>query len=92
MAVDGPNRYSFPSGDRGPGAHLGDILISWPAVVRQAVQYGHSEDTEAALLAVHGFLHLLGWDHAAAGEEVEMTRLTIAGLRRSDIEIAPHRL
>ena len=83
---------SFPSGDRGPGAHLGDIVISWPAVVRQAAEYGHSEDTEVALLAVHGFLHVLGWDHAGAGEEAEMTRLTVACLHRSDIRIAAHRL
>ncbi len=83
---------SFPSGDRGPGAHLGDIVISWPAVVRQAAHYGHPEDTELALLAVHGFLHVLGWDHAGTDEEAEMVRLTVAALRPSDIHIAPGRL
>ena len=83
---------SFPSGDRGPGAHLGDIVISWPAVVRQAAHYGHPEDTELALLAVHGFLHVLGWDHVGADEEAEMGRLTLAALRRSDVHLAPGRL
>ena len=83
---------SFPTGDRGPGAHLGDIVISWQAVVRQADEYGHSADTEAALLSVHGFLHVLGWDHSSGVEEAEMTRLTIACLDHSGIRIAPGRL
>lgn len=42
---------------------LGDIVISLPAVERQAQEYGHSHGREAAFLAVHGTLHLLGHDH-----------------------------
>jgi probable rRNA maturation factor len=76
----------------GSGEHLGDIAISWPAVERQAARFGHSEKAEIALLAVHGLLHLLGWDHAFAAERREMTRLTVAGLERSGIKLAPRRL
>jgi rRNA maturation RNase YbeY len=83
---------SFPSGDDGPGSHLGDVVIAWPAVVRQAADFGHSEESELALLAVHGFLHLLGWDHATKKEEREMNRLTLAALHRSGIALAPARL
>ena len=76
----------------GDGDHLGDIAISWPAVTRQAADFGHDVKTEVALLAVHGLLHLLGWDHARAAERREMTRLTVAGLERSGIKLAPRRL
>jgi len=76
----------------GAGEHLGDIAISWPAVLRQAASFGHDAKTEVALLAVHGLLHLLGWNHAKAGERREMTRLTVAGLERSGIKLAPRRL
>jgi probable rRNA maturation factor len=76
----------------GAGSHVGDIAVSWPAVVRQAAEYGHDEKTELALLAVHGVLHLLGWDHAKAAERREMNRLTLAALERSGIKLAPNRL
>ena len=76
----------------GEGDHLGDIAISWAAVKRQAAQYGHSAETELALLCVHGLLHLLGWDHATAAERREMSRLTLAALDRSGVELAPERL
>jgi probable rRNA maturation factor len=76
----------------GEGEHLGDIAISWPATARQASRYGHDEKTEVALLSVHGLLHLLGWDHATAGERREMNRLTVAALERSGLEIAERRL
>jgi len=76
----------------GVGAHLGDIALSWPAIERQASRFGHDAKTELALLSVHGFLHLLGWDHAAAPERKEMTRLTVAALERSRIALAEGRL
>ena len=76
----------------GSDNHLGDIAISWPAVVRQAAQYGHDEKTEVALLSVHGLLHLLGWDHAKASERKEMNRLTVAALDESGIKLASRRL
>ena len=76
----------------GSGNHLGDIAISWPMTERQAAEHGHDPSAELALLSVHGLLHLLGWDHASAGERREMTRLTLEGLRASGITIASGRL
>ena len=76
----------------GVAPHIGDIAISWPAVERQASRFGHDARTELALLAVHGFLHLLGWDHAVARERKEMNRLTLEALARSRLAPAPKRL
>ncbi len=76
----------------GEGSHLGDIAISWPAAVRQAADYGHDHKTEIALLAVHGLLHLLGWDHTTAAERREMNRLTRAALKLSGLSIDRARL
>jgi len=81
----------LPGGDR-PVAYLGDLALSWPAVARQAEAFGHGAEPEAALLAVHGFLHLLGWDHDTPAGEQEMTRLTLACLARSDVYPAAGRL
>jgi probable rRNA maturation factor len=76
----------------GSGNHLGDIAISWPMVVRQSNEFGQPAPTEFGLLAVHGLLHLLGWDHAAAPERREMSRLTVAALKVSGLTLAPGRL
>jgi probable rRNA maturation factor len=51
---------------------LGEIIISAPRARLQAEQYGHSFDREMAFLFVHGFLHVLGFDHMTAREEKEM--------------------
>lgn len=70
----------------GSGDHIGDIAISWPRVVAQAEEWGHGEKDELSILLVHGFLHLLGWDHATPSQNEEMWRLTytpLQGLRRS---------
>ncbi len=68
---------SFPAGDPGPGPvepvrYLGDIAISIPYAQRQARQQGHSLLAELQLLAIHGTLHLLGYDHTDAAEKKEM--------------------
>jgi probable rRNA maturation factor len=76
----------------GSHLHMGDLAISWPTVVRQAGEYGHPEPTELGLLAVHGLLHLLGWDHESAAQRKEMSRLTIAALALSGLRPAPGRL
>ena len=76
----------------GSDHHLGDVAISWPAVVRQADLYDHPAQTELALLCVHGLLHLLGWDHATAAERKEMNRITRAALKRSGLTLARARL
>ena len=42
---------------------LGDIIISIPRVEEQAKDYGHSFERELAYMIVHGFYHLMGYDH-----------------------------
>jgi len=76
----------------GSDLHLGDLAISWPMVVRQAQEFGESEETELGLLSVHGLLHLLGWDHGSAAERKEMTRITRAALASSGLKVPPGRL
>lgn len=48
---------------------LGDIYISIDKVKSQAADYGHSEKRELCFLGVHGFYHLLGYDHQTEEEE-----------------------
>ena len=45
------------------GRQLGDVVISYPRVERQARAYGHTERHELAYLLIHGVLHLVGYDH-----------------------------
>lgn len=42
---------------------LGDLILSVPHVLKQAEEYGHSPEREAAYLLVHGLCHLMGYDH-----------------------------
>lgn len=56
------------------GDQLGDIVISVPRAIEQAEEYGHSVEREIGFLFVHGFLHLLGFDHQNEEEEQIMIR------------------
>jgi probable rRNA maturation factor len=51
---------SFPSDERG---YLGDVVIASGVAARQAREAGHPLGTELRVLALHGLLHLLGYDH-----------------------------
>ncbi|MFQ6749775.1 MAG: rRNA maturation RNase YbeY, partial [Clostridia bacterium] len=56
-------------------APLGDIAICAAVAKAQAKEYGHSYKREVCFLALHGFLHLLGYDHLTPEDETEMQAL-----------------
>jgi len=64
---------SFPCREKGPDGifYLGDIIIAVPRAHAQALELGHSLHRELEILAVHGFLHLLGFEHERGHEEEE---------------------
>ena len=53
-------------------APLGDIAICKAIANAQAKEFGHSYKREVCFLALHGFLHLLGYDHLTPEDEAEM--------------------
>lgn len=48
---------------------LGDIVIAIDVVEKQAVEYNHSFERELSYMVVHGFYHLLGYDHIKEGDK-----------------------
>ena len=73
--------------------HLGDIVIARGVARRQARAAGHSYTAELKVLALHGLLHLLGYDHHDPADEGRMARLerrlrAKGGLRTGLIERA----
>lgn len=56
-------------------AYLGDIIVAYPYAIHQAETYQNSIGAELRLLAVHGLLHLLGYDHGTVDDEAEMWSL-----------------
>ncbi len=74
---------SFPEDDQaGPTGerHLGDIVISVTAAAIQARQARHSLEQELKILALHGYLHLLGYDHRT--DDGSMMRMQRRLIRR----------
>ena len=51
---------------------LGDIMISIERVKEQALEYGHSFERELSYMIVHGFYHLMGYDHIEEKDKKEM--------------------
>ena len=51
---------------------LGDILISIPRVKQQAKEYEHSFERELSYMVVHGFYHIMGYDHIEESQKQEM--------------------
>ena len=54
---------------------LGDVYISLDKAKEQSIEYGHSYLRELSFLLIHGFLHLLGYDHMNEEDEKEMFSL-----------------
>ena len=65
---------------------LGDIYISIDKAISQAEEYGHSLLRELSFLAVHGFYHLLGYDHMTEEEEKVMFAKQEEVLHECEIE------
>ena len=78
-SVDRPTDVlSFPSNEgeeliQTPDGHLGAIMISLDTAKRQAEELSHSTEREVAFLAIHGTLHVLGYDHTDPADEEIMT-------------------
>lgn len=53
---------------------LGDIVISIPKVEEQAKEYGHSFERELSYMLVHGFYHLMGYDHIEEEDKKQMRK------------------
>ena len=66
-----PLRGAAPDGK----VPLGDIAIAYETVVREAGEHGKPVSDHLSHLVVHGFLHLLGYDHHMDGEAEQMERL-----------------
>ena len=73
--ADGPHPLTpSPPEWRGETVMLGDIAISVPFAERQAQHHGHPKDDELVLLALHGGLHLLGFDDETDEDRDDMVR------------------
>ena len=73
-------------GLRGP-RFLGDLVIATGVARRQAREAGHSYRTELRVLALHGFLHLLGYDHDHPDDHGRMARAEARLRRRGGLGI-----
>lgn len=76
---------SFPNDDP-KDRSLGDVFISVEQAIKQAKDYGHSLDREIGFLAVHGYLHLLGYDHHTQEEEALMIQKQEEILAQANLE------
>ena len=84
LKIDAPTDVlSFPVGEKGADGkyYMGDIIISVPKAHDQAQEKEHSLEREIEILTIHGFLHLLGYEHfkGLEKEEKKITRLLIEG-------------
>jgi probable rRNA maturation factor len=82
------NVLSFPSPTASmPAAHLGDIVIAYETLAREADAEDRPFAHHLAHLAIHGYLHLIGYDHMTDSEAVDMEQLetrVLASLGISD--------
>jgi len=76
---------SFPNDDI-EDKTLGDIFVSLDKAKEQAESYGHSFEREVGFLAVHGYLHLIGYDHHTKEDEEKMIAMQENILKRAKLE------
>ena len=53
---------------------LGDVVISIDKVKNQAIEYEHSFERELTYMIIHGFYHLMGYDHINENDKIEMRK------------------
>jgi probable rRNA maturation factor len=84
------NVLSFPAGADGPSdgaVLLGDVVVAYGTVVKEAKEAGKSLKDHLSHMVVHGVLHLLGYDHEVSSDAKTMERLEtkiLAGLGIQD--------
>ncbi len=71
------NVLSFPATKSNADNSLGDVIIAFQTVAREATSEGKPFKNHLAHLAVHGFLHLLGYDHETDRDARRMERLEV---------------
>ena len=81
--------FSYPDIQPGPESYIGDIAISHETAAREAAAEHKPFSDHIAHLAVHGFLHLLGYDHESGRDAEQMERLERVILARIGIS-DPH--
>ena len=72
--------------DELPEILLGDIILAYETIEREAIEAEKTFDNHLSHLLIHGFLHLLGYDHEEATMAEEMEALEILALAKIDIE------
>jgi probable rRNA maturation factor len=83
--------FSYPGSRPGPTNYIGDIAISCETAAREAAAEGKSIADHVAHLSVHGFLHLLGYDHESGDDAEKMEgleRVILARIGVSDPYVA----
>ena len=71
---------------RGAEYELGDVFICVERALEQAKDYGHSIEREIGFLSVHGYLHLIGYDHMTEEDEKVMFKLQEEILAKAKLE------
>ena len=69
------NSADYPYSFDGKRLHIGSIAICAKQASRQALEYGNTEEREATYLAVHGLLHLFGYDHETEEDKKQMREI-----------------
>src|SRR5689334_13695627 len=78
----GKNKPTNVLSFHGEGKHIGDLVLAYETIKREAKEQGKSFKAHATHLLVHGTLHLLGHDHEREKDATEMERLEIKILKK----------